>query len=123
MRKDIAHIVDEISKLKCVSCIFLFGSYVHGRLRKDSDIDIAVLTKNAKKNDELKIVGYSSDVFDISVFSRLPLQIQFRILQEGKVVFCRDEKSLYDIKVEVFKRYLDFSHFLRSFYTQVIENV
>ena len=123
MRKEINSLVKEISKLKCVSCIFLFGSYVHGRARKDSDIDIAVLTKNAVEKDILDIIGYSSDLFDVSVFSRLPLQIQFRILSEGKILFFRNEKDLYDIKVEVFKKYLDFSHFLKNFYKRVIENV
>lgn len=123
VEKKIRDLAEEISKLKCISCIFLFGSYVNDKMRKDSDIDIAVLTKNATEKDKLKIMGFSNDVFDVSVFSRLPLQIQFRVLRDGKVIFCRSEKDLYDIKVEVFKKYLDFSHFLKNFYRNVIENV
>jgi len=116
-------IIREISKLRYVSCIFLFGSQINGKARKDSDIDIAVLTKNASEKEILNIRGYSSPKIDISIFPKLPLIIQFRILKEGKIIFCRDEKYLYDIKVDVFRKYLDYSYFINRFYKKVIKNV
>ncbi|SRR3989344_4757667 len=123
MKEILENIIKEISKLKYVSCIFLFGSQVNGKPRKDSDIDIAVLAKNASEKEILKILGYSNEKIDISIFSRLPVIIQFRILKEGKIIFCRDEKHLRDIKVEVFRKYLDYSYFINRFYKRVIENV
>jgi len=121
--EEIQKVIKELSKFKCVSCIFLFGSQANGKARKDSDTDIAVLTKDCSEKDIARIRGYSSEKVDISIFSKLPLIIQFRVLKEGKILFCKDEKQLYDTKVYVFKRYLDFSIFINKFYRRVIKNV
>lgn len=120
---EINKIIKEISKLKFVSAVFIFGSQVTGRARQDSDIDVAVLTKNASRKQELQAQGFSNDKIDISVFSRLPLVIQFRVLKEGKLVFCRDEKFLHDTKYETFRKYLDYSYFINNFFRRVIKNV
>jgi|SRR3989344_587925 len=119
-----SYIVDKLSRLKSVDSIFLFGSSVNGNVREDSDIDIAVLVKKGtSRADELRIIGYGSDIFDISIFHRLPLIIQFRVLKEGRVLFCRDKKTICDVKVDVFRRYLDFSYFINGFYRRVLKNV
>ena len=120
---ELDNLVKEIAKLKFVSAIFLFGSQVNGRARKDSDIDVCVLTKNASRKQELQAQGFSNDKIDISIFSRLPLVIQFRVLKEGKLIFCKDEMYLHDTKYETFRRYLDYSYFIKNFYRRVIKNV
>ena len=120
---ELNNLVKEISKLKFVSAIFIFGSQVTGKARSDSDTDIAVLTKSASRKQDLQIQGFSSDKIDISIFSRLPLVIQFRVLKEGKLFFCRDENQLHNTKYETFRRYLDYSYFINNFYRRVIKNV
>ena len=122
MQNKMEILIKEISKMKCVSAIFLFGSRAREKERKDSDVDIAVLTKNASYDKEMKIIGYGDEIFDVHVFSRLPLIIQFRILKEGKVIFCRNKKDIYDIKSRVFKSYWDFSVFINRFYWRVLRN-
>ena len=120
---ELENLVKRISKLKYVSAIFLFGSQVNWNARNDSDFDIAVLTKNSSYDEEMNIIGYGNDKFDVKVFSRLPLIIKFRVFKEGKVVFCRNEKDVYDTKVVIFKHYLDFAPVIDRFYRRVIENV
>lgn len=121
--KELQDLVKKLSKIKCVSCIFLFGSQVNGRARKDSDIDIAVLTNSCSEHELMKIMAYSSKNLDISIFSRLPIIIQFRVLKEGKILFCRDEKYLHETRVITYKKYLDFSAFINKFYKRIIKNV
>lgn len=116
-------IIKDISKLSYVKAIFIFGSFVKGNATKDSDIDIAVLTNKIDSNKKFEIMGYGSKLFDISVFSRLPLIIQFRVLKEGKLIFSRNQKDIYNLKVEIFKRYLDYSSFINNFYRRIIKNV
>ena len=89
--KRLKYIIEKLSKLPYVSCIFLFGSQLK-KPRQDSDIDITVLTKKTTPEQEAKIMGCGNDLFDISIFSRLTLIIQFRILKEGKIIFCRDKQ-------------------------------
>ena len=116
-------IIKEMSKYKFVSAIFLFGSQTNGRARGDSDFDIAVLTKNSTPNEEIKLMGFASDKVDVSIFHRMPLIIQFRILRDGKLIFLRNEEKLHDVKYEVFRRYLDYSAFINNFYARKIKNV
>ena len=115
-------IVRKISKIKSVSVIFLFGSQINGRARQDSDIDIAILTKNSSEDDEWKIVGNGNDKFEIHLFNKLPLIIQFRVIGEGKLLFVRNERYLYETRFKVIKYYLDFSCFINKFYLKAIEN-
>ena len=117
------YLIGKLSKLSYVSAIFLFGSSVNGRARADSDIDLAVLTKNASHEQEMKIIGYGDDVFNISTFSHLPLVIQFRVLRDGKILFSRDYRDIYDAKVQIFRRYWDFAPFINRFYKRILKNV
>ena len=116
-------IIKRLSKFPKVSSIFLFGSNVTDRARKDSDVDIAVLTKNATDDEEFEIIGCSNRIFDVSVMSRLPLVIQFRVIKEGKLLFCKDELYLTRAKSNILRNYLDFSVFINRFYKRTIENV
>ncbi len=116
-------IVDKISKNKKVKAIFLFGSQVNGRAREDSDVDIAVLTKEINIDEEWKISGIGNEKFEIHIFNRLPLVIQFRVIKDGKLLFVKDERYLHDVWRYVVSRYLDFQPFIDRFYQRVIENV
>lgn len=53
-KKDIEIIIKEISEKDPFSSIVIFGSYATGKNKKDSDIDIAVIVENDKK--EIKMV-------------------------------------------------------------------
>ncbi|MBU1104243.1 MAG: nucleotidyltransferase domain-containing protein [Nanoarchaeota archaeon] len=123
LTKKLNSLVKKISQLPNVSAIFLFGSNVSGKTRRDSDIDVAVLTKNSNEEEEFEIIGCGNKVFDISVFARLPLIIRFRILKEGKLLFCRDKKYLLETNLNTLKNYLDFSVFINRFYKRAIKNV
>ncbi len=116
-------VIEGLSNLSFVEAIMLFGSKINGNARKDSDIDIAVITKDISKNQEIKILGFSSEKFDISIFNRLPLIIQFRIIRDGKVIFCRNEDYYHEVKFNVIRKYLDFAVFINNFYRRIIKNV
>ncbi len=122
-KKYINLIVKNISRLNGVSAIFLFGSQSNGKSRDDSDIDIAVLTKDISRKKELEIIGYGNEKTDISIFSNLPLIIQFRVLNEGRLLFSKNQKDIHDIKIKVFRDYLDYSVFINNFYKRIIKNV
>ena len=127
IEKEAAEIAKRIARLPQVKAIYLFGSQVTGRARDDSDIDLVVITDtDSCAEDDAKnfeVIGYSNDKVDVSVFSRLPIMIKFRVLKEGRLLFSRDAKELLRIKVDVYREYLDYSSFIKRFYKRVIENV
>src|SRR3989344_4963418 len=116
-------LIENLSKIKSVNSIILFGSQANGKVRENSDIDIAVITDKISEKEGMKIIGYSNDKTDISLFSRLPIIIQFRVFKEGKVLFCKNEKYLNNIRFETLRRYLDFAPFIERFYRKVLQNV
>ena len=122
-QKKLKLVLKELSKLSFVDAVFLFGSYVNGKSRGDSDIDLAVLTKKVSRGKEIIIHSYGGEEIDISIFNRLPLIIQFRVLKEGKIVFCKDKKAVHAAKVAVFKQYWDFADLNNRFYRTTIKNV
>ena len=78
---------------------------------------------NDAQEKELDIIGLGNELFDISIFSRLPQIIQFRVIRDGKILICKDKNFLNRTKVEVFRKYLAYSVFINSFYKRIIQNV
>jgi len=92
-----------------VVAIFLFGSYVMGAEKPLSDIDLAVVLKEPDAEIEAEVGSMYSEKFDVVLFHRLPLHIQFEVLKYGREIFCRDEDFLLNIKRIVLRNYLETS--------------
>ncbi len=103
-------LIEKIKEFPETLAIILFGSYAKGNAKGISDIDIAVVVRNPDKHTEAEIGSLYSPRFDVVLFHRLPLHIQFEVLKHGKEIFCRDEKSLLEIKRKVLREYLEVSH-------------
>ena len=101
--KEINRIGKEIGKDKNVLAVYLFGSYFHGKIHKNSDIDLCIITK-----DEYEEVNFPvTDNLDVSFFHKLPITAQFRILNNGKPLFIRNKDIINNIKIITLRNYLD----------------
>lgn len=80
-----------LEPLKEKNEVILFGSAVEGGMRPESDIDIAIITrnKNEKQNIEIQksLLGKFPLKFDIRVFELFPIDIQISIIRNYKVIF------------------------------------
>ena len=110
MKTEINKIVNELKTYSKVMAIILFGSYAREKIKPLSDIDMAVIVKNPDKVIEAEISSFSSNIFDVVIFSRLPLYIQFEVLKYGKPLFVRDEKYFLEVKKEILRDYLEMSY-------------
>ena len=113
-------IVKEIRKYPNVVGVILFGSFTKKKFGPMSDIDIAVIVKNHDKKTEAEIGSMYSDLFDISLFHRLPLYIQFEVLKDGKIIFMRDKKYFSAVKRNVLKEYLEMSYIYEKMNKKVL---
>ena len=105
--KKIRPIVEELKRGE-VQAIYLFGSHAKGSARPTSDIDICVITnKDIPRSAKEEIMSNSSRNIDVPLFWDLPPTIRFRVFQEGKLLYTKDELSLQRIKVDTLKSYLD----------------
>ena len=122
--EQIKQIVYFIEKQKDVVALFLFGSYGTKYQNYLSDVDFAILPSSLESVDthkevdfltELQTLGRSDDINLINLF-KVPVTLQRRILDEGRILFCRDEIALADFKEHVIRIYCDFEPDLKAFY-------
>lgn len=103
---DMEKTVAGLRKLGSVKAAILFGSHAKGRQRKDSDIDICVITEPAGDTP----LELSSKKFDISLFHRLPLMVRYRVFRDGRVLFNKDDRLLTKLRFWTITHYLDEKH-------------
>jgi predicted nucleotidyltransferase len=107
-RKSISPVTEELRTKESVIALILFGSVARGQSRQDSDIDLCVLTRtNIPEPERMDILSYGSRKIDVSLFHDLPLTIRFRVLKEGKIIFCKDALYLHRTTVATVREYLD----------------
>jgi predicted nucleotidyltransferase len=106
--------IDELAAREEVIAIILFGSVARGQAREISDIDICVVTKKgAPEPVKMDLLSYGSEKTDVSLFYDLPITIRFRVIREGKLLFCRDTPVLHAIMADTVREYLDIAPFVR----------
>ncbi|MGB9772929.1 MAG: type VII toxin-antitoxin system MntA family adenylyltransferase antitoxin [Bacteroidota bacterium] len=102
-------LIEKIKEFQGVLAVILFGSYAKNKMKEISDIDIAVVVSNLDKHIESEIGSMYSSKFDVVLFHRLPIHIQFDVFKYGKEVFCRDKNALLEIKRKVLREYIEMS--------------
>ncbi len=88
---EIKELKDDLSFLETNWNTIVYGSYVEGGMRPDSDIDVAVISYNSEAEDNLKLqkelLGKSSLKYEIRVFELLPIYIKIAIIENYEVLF------------------------------------
>lgn len=105
-----------------IIAVFLFGSYGTSYQTTLSDVDFGLLAAvKLSFEEQLNIQANFSEVLredDINIIflNQSDLIIQYRVLSEGRLIFCRDKILLANYQESVVKRYCDFQIDLIRFY-------
>ncbi len=120
-QEEVTHLVEkEVMKDKEILAAILFGSFPQEGF---SDIDVCIvlypgkyenLYLSEKKLELMMVLPH----FDIQIFQQLPMYIRTRVLK-GKVIFCRDEKMLYEVAIQTIKEFEDY----RKIYDEYLRGV
>ena len=112
----IGAVLEELRTKDSIIAIILFGSVARGQARPISDIDLCIITKrDIPETEESDLLSYGSEKIDVSLFRDLPPTIRFRVIKEGKTLFCRDPLALHRIKVDTVREYLDTAPLIRKY--------
>jgi len=95
----ITNLVSAAFKEHKVKLAYLFGSRARGLFRWDSDYDYAVLFgRDANILDEVELtislaegLKVPIDLVDVVALDSVDLSLLYRVLKEGKLVYCEDE--------------------------------
>jgi predicted nucleotidyltransferase len=101
-------IAGELHDKKSVIALILFGSAARGEERPFSDIDLCIVTVgDIPEEERLDLKGYGSQTIEIHLLDELPLAIRFRVIREGKLIFCKDGLAFHRIVSDIIRGYLD----------------
>lgn len=110
----ITPLVKELQAHDAVLGLILFGSVARGCARPFSDVDLCIVTKkNTPDAVRMDLLSYGSEKIDVSIFSDLPVQIRFRVIKEGRILFVKDFLTLHRIRVATVREYLDLEPFIK----------
>lgn len=95
---------------------WLYGSYGTPFQTPLSDLDLAVLYRRGKLPELLEEGGLYMDLaallheedLSVTVLNRSPVLFQFRVLETGRLLVCRDPVALADFLESVISRHADF---------------
>lgn len=101
-----------------VRFIILYGSVGEGRARIGSDLDLAVYYdgdhEEASRFRFAVLSELCDDRYDIQIFAHLPLYVRVEVLR-GEVIYCPDERILYDVAYQTIREFDDFKHRLYDY--------
>jgi uncharacterized protein len=122
-----------LSTVPEVALGFLFGSYARGQGRPDSDVDCAILVA-----DDAPAGGYfdlrlhvmdglarsiGRDDVDVAILNEAPLALAYRVLRDGKLLFCRDHAAYVRYRVRTLNLYFDFAPLLERHQAMFLKRV
>jgi hypothetical protein len=96
---------------------YLFGSHARGKPTPISDVDVAVLLSEAVPREtyldyrialmeELARI-FTSDEVQVIILNQAPPLLAYKVVVEGKSLFCRDELARLRFRTDATRRYLD----------------
>jgi uncharacterized protein len=114
---------------KEIVALYLYGSSVTGRLRKESDIDIAFLPFHKTTEEErltliAKVEGMFEELFREMVIPReisvldlrakfVSVSLQYKVITEGMLIYEKDALEKLEFENAVKREYFDFVPYLR----------
>ena len=105
--------------------VILFGSVARHEQTPLSDVDICLVMMPDYRTSEPtaisnKRIDYLKDFsLDIRIFQQLPIYVRTRVLKEGKILFVRDEKLLYELAFRTVQAFEDFKHIYDGYLQEV----
>ncbi len=103
-------IIQILSKKMGLIAVYLFGSFVNGNFNRDSDIDIAFITKD--KPDSLLLFELANELSalinrDVHLidFKTVTTILKIQVLKKNKLIYCSDDSERLFIEMNTLSEY------------------
>lgn len=123
---DVQDVARLIKSHKRVHSIIMFGSSARGESTEESDIDICIIEDpdfEFELSEKLKIMRNIPEKFDISFFHDLPLNIRQRVLQEGEILYTKDDYYLFTLIKEIDFEMVKYRRMMDEYHREAMKRV
>ncbi|MBI2345708.1 MAG: nucleotidyltransferase domain-containing protein [Deltaproteobacteria bacterium] len=106
-----------------IAAFFLFGSHARGRVRRDSDLDLAYLPSRDLSSTEEDAVHLAlmdhvkCDRLDVVNLRAAPLLLRFAVIRHGRCIAARNPDAVTQFIFETRRDYLD-TQYLRAVFAR-----
>ncbi|KKP78198.1 MAG: hypothetical protein A2271_04320 [Candidatus Moranbacteria bacterium RIFOXYA12_FULL_35_19] len=107
----------EIAKKQKLKLVVIFGSFASGKNRKDSDLDLGVLSeKEISFEKQVALINEFSQIFkknvDLSVLNRANPLLLFEASKNPILLFGK-KKEFFEFRLHAFHAYNDYQPFFK----------
>ncbi len=127
---NLARLKTYFATAKTVSLAYLFGSQATGKIHPHSDVDIAVLLSAPTDYFEVRLalMGDLSSLLqrndvDVAILNQTPLALNYRVIRDGQLLYCRDEDLRIQFVAQTVVRFLDFQPLIQRHEQAILERV
>ena len=111
-----------------ITFAYIFGSYVRGRLRADSDIDLAIYLEKemaikAYLELKMRLTEACQREVDLVILNKATPLLKHQIYLNNKLLFTRDKSLESNFKVRTIFEYHDIKPYLDLSYRKMIERL
>lgn len=110
------YLIKKLNQESDVVLAYVFGSYARRRITPLSDFDLAVLLDDNisttmlldKERELFSIVSkiLKTDEIDLIILNSVPVELQFAVLKEGNLIFCKDDLKRIEFRESVVSNYI-----------------
>jgi predicted nucleotidyltransferase len=105
------------SKYPSVQAVYLFGSYATGRIRRDSDVDLAVVPRNSSAREQMlgimaDLIRQVYDRIDLVFLDTKDIVLLFESVRYNKVVYQTPDFDPGEFSSRIAREYWDFKPYL-----------
>ncbi len=116
------------SKYPSVQAVYLFGSYATGKIRRDSDVDLAVVPRDSSAREQMldimaDLVRHVYDRIDLVFLDTQDIVLLFESVRYNQVVYKTPDFDPGEYSSRIAREYWDFKPYLevqRKVYKQRI---
>lgn len=118
-------ILDAVAPLSGIETLVLFGSRATGRVRPDSDLDVAVLPKEdvsseSRRKLQLDVIVALMDLaprdrVDVVLVDEAPVVLRQRIMEQGRVLIGASSRAWKQLRFETMQEYADTAYHRRLY--------
>jgi len=114
---DLSHLAEVFRRYPDVLAVYLFGSQATGRLRRESDLDLAILPRTASLRErrldilaDLARYGFSN--VDLVFLDTDDIVLKYEAVKHNRVVYQTEDFDRGSTYSKIVRQYLDFLPYL-----------